>query len=293
MKPAQIKLFLKAVKTMCFIFIVGCFCSFLLALKTKKLAEDLWKQLGITQSIADINIRVSVTGNSLQYAGAKNSKNILISNRPAIVNELVAYAKKYTASTEFKKEYANIRRNAKPKEPMLFTINVDSIRNSERKRILQDIKLTEGNANHPNSKIKNAVPYRLEALKKELAAVDDPNNKRVQSEVKQLESYNKAHKDAYQKEQDQYISRYPENPQTLIKKRLQDILDITADVDYNAEVKQGPKFKYFVNPEYEKKSKEWKLAYRAGKAATDAVRAAAEKWIADISKQEATGNKQL
>src|SRR5688572_5855036 len=97
MKPAQVKLLLKAIKAICFTFIVGFFCSFLLALKTKKLAEDLWKQLGITQSMADINIRVSVTGNTLQYAGAKNAKNIVTGNRPAIVNELVAYAKKYTA----------------------------------------------------------------------------------------------------------------------------------------------------------------------------------------------------
>ena len=63
---------------------------------------------------------------------------------------------------------------------------------------------------------------------------------------------------------------------------LQEILDVTADVDYNAELKQGPKYKVFVNPVYEKKSKDWKLAYRAGKQAVDAVRAAAQKWLGEI-----------
>ena len=72
----------------------------------------------------------------------------------------------------------------------------------------------------------------------------------------------------------------------LIKKRLEEILNITADVDYAAELKEtewkGKKWKVFVNPAYEKKSKEWKLAFRAGKPVTDAVRAAAEKWLKEF-----------
>ena len=64
------------------------------------------------------------------------------------------------------------------------------------------------------------------------------------------------------------------------------MLSITADVDYAAELKdaewQGKKWKVFVNPAYERKSKEWKLAYRVGKPVTDAVRTAAEKWLKEI-----------
>jgi len=38
----------------------------------------------------------------------------------------------------------------------------------------------------------------------------------------------------------------------------------------------------FVNPLYERKQKEWKLAFRAGKPATDAMRAFAQKWITEL-----------
>src|SRR5687768_1058538 len=147
-----------AIKTICIMISVGCLCLFMLALKT----ADLWTQLGITQSTANINIRVSVTGNTFQYAGAKNAKNITVANRPSIVDQLVVCAKKYTASAEFKKEYATIRAYAKPKEPEISSINVDSIRNAEKQFVLQSIKQTEANANNPNPKIKNAVPARLE-----------------------------------------------------------------------------------------------------------------------------------
>jgi len=33
---------------------------------------------------------------------------------------------------------------------------------------------------------------------------------------------------------------------------------------------------------YEKKSKEWKLAFRAGKETTDAIRTIAQKWLQEI-----------
>ena len=277
MKRVQVHL-LFAAKTLCIMISVGCLCLSLLAYNT----ADLWTQLGITQSNANINIRVSVTGNTFQYAGAKNAKNVSVANRPSIVDQLVVYAKKYTASAEFKKEYATIRGYAKPKDPELSSINVDSIRDQQKQFVLQSIKQTEANANHSNPKIRNGVPAGLERLKKELIELDDPNNKKIQAEVKQMEAWNKAISDAHKKEMDKFNTNYPENPQVLIKKRLQDILDITADVDYNAELKQGPKYKVFVNPEYEKKSKEWKLAYRAGKQAVDAVRAAAQKWLAEI-----------
>ena len=293
MKTVLIKILKAATKTIFVIVSTGCLCIFLLSLKTREIAVDLWSQLGITQKDANLDIRVSVMSPYLQYAGAKNAKNIATGNRVAVINDLVAYAKKFTVTSEFKKDYEFERSKLKPKDPMLFSINEDSIRNEEKKLVLQSIKQTEANANNPNPKIKNGVPARLEQLKKELIALDEPNNKKVQNHVNQLKSYNKSFQDSYQKELDKFNTKYPENPQVLIKKRLKDILDITSDIDYDAELKQVGKYKVFVNPDYEKKSKEWKLAFRAGKTATDAVRAAAEKWIGEIEKQEAISKKQL
>ena len=78
--------------------------------------------------------------------------------------------------------------------------------------------------------------------------------------------------------------KYPEDPQVLLKKRLQEMIDITAAVDYTAELKEGYQGKkLFVNPDYEKKPAEWKLAFRAGKPATDAVRSAAQEWLKKLN----------
>jgi len=257
--------------------------SFLtLALKAKKLADDVWSQLGIKPADATANIYSSIQNGSFAYWGAKNAKNIAMGDRTAVINQLVAHAKKYIASEEFKRRYENEKKLRMPKEPELFPINVEEIRAKEKQRIEQQIKQTEANANHPNPKVRNGVPKALENLKAELKTIDDPNNKNVEREVKQLESWNTAAQNRYKAQVQKLETDFPPNPQDLIKRRLQEMLDITADVDYNAELKEVGRFQVFVNPVYERKSKDWKLAFRSGKETTDVVRAIAQKWLKEL-----------
>ena len=265
------------------VFLLVSLVSFLtLALKAKKFADDVWTQLGITSKDGISNIHTSIQSGYLSYYGAKKARDIAIGDRTAVINQLVAQAKKYVTTDEFKLRYENERKLRMPKEPQLFEISIDEIRAKEKQRIEQAIKQTEANANHPNPKVKNGVPKALENLNAELKTVDDPNNKNVQREVKQLESWNNAAVAQYKTQLQKLDADYPPNPQDMIKKRLQQILDVTADVDYNAELKDAGQFKVFVNPLYEKKPKEWKLAFRAGKETTDAVRVIAQRWLMEI-----------
>ena len=117
--------------------------------------------------------------------------------------------------------------------------------------------------------------------------MDDPDNKTIK---KLLDDDRRAYESVLKQNETalkNFEQKYPDDPQLPNKRRLQEILNITADVDYTAELKEtewnGKKRKVFVNPAYEKKSKEWKLAFRAGKPVTDAVRTAAEKWLKEFS----------
>ncbi len=47
-------------------------------------------------------------------------------------------------------------------------------------------------------------------------------------------------------------------------------------------LKEEYRMKKFVNPAYEKKPAEWKMAYRAGKPAVDAARTFAKAWLAEL-----------
>jgi hypothetical protein len=270
--------------------IIASLCFFTVAMKAIKIADDVWKQLGLTSVDGNININVSVGSGALQYAGAKNAKNIAVGDRAGVINQLVAYAKKYTAGAEFKNDYKRrweaykndwVRRNYKP-EPV--TVTAESIKAEEKQRLEQQLKAAEQNLNSPNPKIKNGAPYAIENTKKQIAALEDPNNPVIKRRLDEANRMATASQKQYDESKQKFEAEHPEDPQVLIKKRLQQILDVTADVDYAAELKEGYKGKkVFVNPVYEKKPAEWKLAFRAGKAATDAVRAAAQQWLKELN----------
>jgi len=290
MKLHQYSLLPAGFKTFMCLSIIGVICFFTIAMKATKIADDLWKQLGLTSTDANININVSVGSGVLQYAGAKYAKNIAIGDRVAVVSQLVAYAKKYTATAEFKNDYKRrweayknewMKRNSQPEH---VTITAASIKAEEKQRLEQQLKTAEQNLNSTNPKIKNGAPYAIDNIKKQIAALEDPNNPVIK---RKLDEANRMYNDMqkyYSESKQKFEAEHPEDPQVLIKKRLQQILDITSDVDYAAELKEGYKGKkLFVNPVYEKKPADWKLAFRAGKAATEAVRTAAQQWLKELN----------
>jgi hypothetical protein len=263
---------------------VSFLCIFTIAMKAGKTADDVWKQLGITLTDARLNINYSAMDGFLHYQGAKLAKNIAMGDRVAVVNQIVTYAKKYVTSQEFLTAYKKERSTRKPATSLLQPITAESIKADEKLRLEQNLKIAEEGLNSPNPKIRNGAPLRIENIKKELVALDDPNNKTVKRRLEEtnrsIEAANKIENEKMQK----FEEKYPEDPKLLIKKRLQEILDITENIDYKAELKDGPKgFKYFVNPDYEKRSKDWKLAFRAGKTTTDAIRAAAQQWLKELN----------
>ncbi|HYJ37293.1 MAG TPA: hypothetical protein VEV87_01705 [Chitinophagaceae bacterium] len=281
MKRLFPKMLIAVVKSISLLLAVGLLCTFSLALKTKELADDVWKRLGLSQVDGNLSIYHSVQNGNLVYY-TKSAKSIAQGDRLAVINQLVAHSKKYIASDEFKRKYENERKLRMPAAPQISTISADSIRRVEKARIEAAIKYEEGNANHPNSKVRNAVPYRIENLKKDLKAVDDPNNKRILMIINQAEAWNTALLNQYKKDLQKLDTDLPPNPRDLIKRRLQEILDITAEVDYDAELMEVGKYKKFVNPLYEKKSKDWKLAFRAGRQNTEAVREIAKEWLEEF-----------
>ena len=286
MKNSSLTLFSIVLKSFLAVTTINLFCFFSVVVKTKKMFDNVWQQLGLTLPNAELNIKNSILQGSLYYYGAKNAKNIIGGNRIAVINEMVAYAKKYSSSPEFKASYKKDRDALKPKPYEYVPATAESIKAQEKKRLETNLKTAEEGLNSPNPKIKNGAPLRIENIKKEMAALDDPNNKTIKrlldNENNSFESIMKQNADA----QKNFEQKYPEDPQLLIKRRLEEILNITADVDYAAELKDtewgGKKWRVFVNPDYEKKSKEWKLAFRAGKPVTNAVRIAAEKWLKDF-----------
>jgi hypothetical protein len=91
-------------------------------------------------------------------------------------------------------------------------------------------------------------------------------------------------------EQEQEIERqrkefdreYPEDPRLLVKTRLQEFLDLTADIDFNARLVNRNGRMVFENPDYESRDANWKKCFRAGKETIAAARDFAQQWLKEI-----------
>ena len=72
----------------------------------------------------------------------------------------------------------------------------------------------------------------------------------------------------------------------MVANRLRRFLEVSSDVDYGAKLIDKDGTKVFADPALEARPKEWKLCFRAGKPATDAARAFAQKWLTTSPPQE-------
>ena len=83
----------------------------------------------------------------------------------------------------------------------------------------------------------------------------------------------------------EFEKTYPADPRALVAMRLRHFLDVTKDVDFTARWSKRARTRSSPTEALEAKPAEWKMCFRAGKPATDAARAFAQKWLADLQSQ--------
>lgn len=263
------------------VFILVILSLFLFSFKAEKQAADFLKQLGLSQEQANHKITGSLLAGSLDMYGIRNLHKILVNDRAAIVQDLAGYAKQYTNTAAFKKEYAQLRENNKP-APVQKTETPDEMRASMIKAAKEYVKNAEDAYNKAGADMKKITAQMVDAAKQNLKAAEDPANRSIVAYTRNYESLKKMMQQSNEQNVKNWEEKYPADHLQYIKVKLQAFMDATADIDFNAQLTEKNGIKYFVNPDYERKGDRWKLAFRAGKGAVEAARAFAAQWLAEI-----------
>lgn len=268
-------------------FILACMLissSFLFSsYQAKKITDDIWKMLGISRQAGTDGIKNSFLNGYLSYYGVRNAKNIAVNDRAAIAKDLLNYAKEYISGAEFKKQYDELRKSAKPQEPVIKPLrSVSEIQKAEIAKTEKGIKDTEKTIKEVNAQMAKGIQPVLDMLRKNLKDYQNPNHEYfaaiAMGEKYQQENEEKRYKERMQ----QWEKSYPENLNHFIGDKLKKMLDYTKGIDYNAALVEKYGKKRFVNPAYESKGTEWKQGFRAGKDITEPARAFAEKWLTEL-----------
>lgn len=123
----------------------------------------------------------------------------------------------------------------------------------------------------------------LAEVKKHLKEAEDPNNKAY---VRYTKGYPQFVQDNEQRNNlllQQWEDKYPADYRLFVKQRLLSFLEVTKDIDFEAELTVKNGRKVFVNPVYEKqKGSYWKMGFRAGKEVVAPARVFVQQWLDDL-----------
>lgn len=255
--------------------------AFLLSFKAARSYSDVWQQLGLTERDGAEHIKQSFIYGYLQYAGISKARHIALGDRATVAKDMLAFARTYLKGEDFRKAYTQLRTSNKPQEPSKPQTEAE-IRKKSIDGIREGIANTEKSMKTVNADMKKILQESLAMLQNQLKEYEDPNNEMLkliaQSGVQNYEYQLSAYKEDLKK----WEKEYPADPAPFVKQRLQQMLDATKDIDYNAQLTERNGKKYFAKAEYERKNPHWKMGFRAGREVTETARAFVQQWIGEL-----------
>jgi hypothetical protein len=173
-----------------------------------------------------------------------------------------------------------MRERYKPVDEILQT--PEQMRSDNIAAYKKTVAEAEQNVKKVDPSIKQIFEKALEDSKKALKDAEDPNNKYYINYAKNYPQLVKNFKENHDRAITDWNTKYPQNQLLFVRKRLQEFLNATTDIDFSAELIEKKGKKIFAKPEYEHKDSRWKMAFRAGKEVVEPARDFVQKWIDEI-----------
>jgi hypothetical protein len=239
--------------------------------------------LGLQESEAKREVVSSLSeGRVPVYEAAKAFKSLQASLKAKAVVGVLAWAKAYTTSPAFLADYEKQRESAKPAAPPAKgSVDVEMAKQrTERRKGLEEMK--QNVAKMPPD-MQKSMAATVKQMEENFAKMDsDPQMAAMMRQG--IEMQRAEEQKRHQEQLAAYNKQWPADPKQLIARRLQEFLDISKDVDYDAQLFTDRGKRKFVDSKYESKPANWKLCFRAGKETTEAARAFAASWLKELQK---------
>jgi hypothetical protein len=206
--------------------------------------------------------------------------------RAELVTGIIAWAKGYVASPEFKAAYAKLREERKPEAPQFKGTPEEEFKQKQAEQ-KAEMEKSQAEMQKTLSSLPPDVRKSVEEGMKQAAAMnaqmDTPDMRKMQ--IDGIAMDRAAKKQQFDLDMKKWQQDYPESPRALLIRRLQKFLDDTKDIDFNAALQPRNGMQVFVKEEYERKPGEWKQAFRAGRETVTAARTAVQAWLSELQKQ--------
>jgi tetratricopeptide (TPR) repeat protein len=244
-------------------------------------AGDILQQLGVSRQQATESVVTAFINGSVNYSLVRDRfKAATPQVRAALVEQVLTWTKAYVNSPQFEKDYATYRAATKPEKEEISSKSVDEELKARRaQRAAEQAEARKSLAEIP-AEYRKQAEEAMKAAEEAQKAMDTPEMREQERQMILAERQDA--QTNYQDALQRWEEEYPADPKAFVPRRLQEFLDETADVDFSAKLVNRGGRMYFVSEEYQSKPGGWKLAFRAGKEATERARAFAEAWLAEL-----------
>ena len=247
------------------------------------IAQDHLARLGITagrarEAVFDsfITDTLSVAGNNEVFKAASPAARV------AIVNFALSLARTFVESDDFKRRYAD-HREANGPDPLPPIPSADEVLAKQRAGFEDQVEQMRKLFDQITPEQRVTLEEGWKDMRRQLTEMETgPRRAELDIALRQQYAALSREREAAMKELD---AVWPTDHRTLVAQRLRHFLDVSKDVAYDARLLDNDGAKVFADPALEARPKEWKMCFRAGKPATDAARAFAQKWLSDLEAQ--------
>ncbi len=241
---------------------------------------SVFEELGINEQVAQDYIFNNIDNGLLNFPLSDELKHITKENRANIVNLIGVFIKEFTKTEDFISRFNNSP-NLRYPAPSKSQIKKPRTAKERIAELEKDNMQDESALNDPE--VPDSFRDGLkENIMKNKELIETIKKAPTEFEKNEQERYN-IQSNKYLEELKIYNSRKNFNQFLII--RLNQFLSLTSEIDFDAKLIDKGSISIFENPEYEKKSTEWKLCYRAGKETIAAARTFTENWMKELEQK--------
>jgi hypothetical protein len=244
----------------------------------------LLKEMQASREDFDLYVSSNVGSGSFTFPPA--CRQIPPARRAAVVRGVGKAVKAMTKTEPFLAWYASLREETKPKRPEGLKTAAEQRRDQIadlKKTIAEQQKLRDA----AKGEARAAYDQAIAAMRQMLAELESADTSGDAEQDAAAAESNAEQRREHEQQLAAWDKEFPAgDPRPLLARRLKGFLDATAGVDFTAALVKREQRSVFKKPEYEAKDPTWKLAFRAGREATEAARAFAEEWLKELSKPE-------
>lgn len=237
--------------------------------------------LGTSEAAAREQAIQSIFGGTIPWIGVAVFKAASPVRRTALAQGAVAWAKVFVQSAAFRTAYETVRTQSRPEPPQVTSGDPVQEQRAEFDKSVAEMR---ANMAGQSPEIRKAIEDTIKQMQEQMdAQLKNPEMMKLMRDAAVAERAQR--QEEYAKRIREFDAAHPTDPRAAVVAVLQRFIEVSGTVDFDAKLvkSQGGKM-VFANPDYESRSSEWKMCFRAGREPLAAARAAVQVWLRELGR---------